>query len=332
MRILELLLPPDIKDKSLPKHSARHIDALQTRMNSYVDKICDPSTSAKGREFLKAKLKDDYDEFRGALKEISENSEEINEIFSKDKNWEWEYEDRYEAAASFTVGEIPYKFYVYSEGNRIWGIEFRTDSNRAPGLVKSRFGLTGTGNSVEVMSIIVDIMKSFVDRYNSDIDKLEFSAEEPSRKRLYLHIVKRLLPEWKVIDHGDEFEVVKPNRRITEAVLKVPLTNDDFKAVKELMSHPMPAIVAPIYLQDLIEDDEFTTLLKEIEEKTPNRDVRPFVAEWIKRVMPDQLSRFRDDAQTYKQKLGNMSPIHGYDPHEYRGSTEPVTGDAFGRR
>ena len=69
MRILEILLPKSVRDKDIsPKHVER-IDLLQKRMDRYVDKIGDSATSAKGREFLKAKLKDDYDELRNVIKD-----------------------------------------------------------------------------------------------------------------------------------------------------------------------------------------------------------------------------------------------------------------------
>jgi hypothetical protein len=31
-------------------------------------------------------------------------------------------------------------------------------------------------------------------------------------------------------------------------------------------------------------------------------------------------------------KEGRLSPIHGYDPHMYKGSNDPITGNAYGRR
>ena len=190
MRILEILLPRGA-DRSLSPQTARKIDALQQRMDKYVDKIMDPSTTAKGKEFLKSRLRDDYYELRG------------------------------------------------------------------------------------------------------------------------------LIPK---------------THKVAEAVNKLPLTNEDFDLVKEIMSRPIPAAVAPIYISEIIDDDEFNGILLELEDSDPNLDVRPLIVEWFNRVMPDQMYRFDDNQDRENQKKGLLSPIHGYDPHMYKGANDPLTGNAFGRR
>ena len=78
MRIIEILLPKGTSDKSLSPQAVRKIDALQNRMDSYVDKITDPNTSKAGKDFLKAKLKKDLEELKGILPEAR-----INEAVTK---------------------------------------------------------------------------------------------------------------------------------------------------------------------------------------------------------------------------------------------------------
>ena len=73
-------------------------------------------------------------------------------------------------------------------------------------------------------------------------------------------------------------------------------------------------------------------MLNEFAETNPGMDIRPHIVAWIDRVMPDQMYRFTDSGQTEKQKQGQGSVIHGYDPHMYHGSNEPITGNAYGRR
>lgn len=336
MRILELLLPHVNNDKDLSKNNTRYIDALRTRMNSYVDKISDPKTSIKSKEFLKTKLKDDYTRYRSALTEFSKKTNKLTELFSGNKNWEWGVESKNEAIAYFKINDKFYTFNAYSSNNGVWDIEFYLTQPPTPTdiLTRHKYGITGTGSSVTVLSTIVDIMKSFLDRYISHISALTFSADEPSRRKLYSAMITRLLPDWDVKFKNNVFVVTPLYSQdvLTESVNKLPLTDDDFKTVKELMSSRIPAIVAHIYLQDVIDDDEFTSLIKELEEKDPDIDIRPFIVEWIKRVMPDQLYRFTGDTPTYKQKLGTLSPIHGYDTHMYRGTNEPITGNAYGSK
>jgi len=190
MRIVEILLPKGTRDKDLSPQVVKKIDALQTRMDRYVDKIASSETSSAGREFLKAKLRSDYDELR------------------------------------------------------------------------------------------------------------------------------ELLPEIK---------------SVTEAVHKLPLSDKDFELVKQMMTRPIPAAVAPIYISEIIEDDELNDQLFELENSDPGRDVRPLIAEWFNRVMPDQMYRFIGSERSDNQQKGILSPIHGYDPKMYKGTNDPVTGDAFGR-
>jgi len=195
MKVFEILLPKTLKDRSLSPQVASKIDALQARMDRYVDKIFDPNTSAAGKEFLKSKLRDDYHELKD------------------------------------TIGR--------------------------------------------------------------------------------LHAVAE--------------------KQISEAVHKCPITSEDFELIKELMDRPIPAAIAPIYLNEVIIDDELSDQFRAIEETEPSRDVRPLVVEWLNRVMPDQMIRFKGDSSDGRQNRGILSPIHGYDPHMYKGSNDPITGNAYGK-
>jgi hypothetical protein len=195
------------------------------------------------------------------------------------------------------------------------------------------FGVTGTGNSSTVFSTVVDIMKNFLHHY-PNVTGLSFSANEPSRKKLYRHMISRLLPKWDADEQSGTFLITKPvkNKQISEAVHKLPISHKDFELVKELMSKPIPAAIAPIYIQGIIEDDEFNDQLLSLEDSNPDMDVRPLIVEWFKRVMPDQMYRFTGDEPDYKQQTGLLSPIHGFDPRMYRGTNDPISGNAFGRR
>jgi len=122
----------------------------------------------------------------------------------------------------------------------------------------------------------------------------------------------------------------RPVKQLKEAVYKLPLTLDDFELVKRLMEKPIPAIVAPIYIMEIIEDDELNDQLRSLEESDPGRDVRPLIVEWFRRVMPDQMYRFGQEIADETLMKGILSPIHGYDPKCYKGSNEPITGNAYG--
>ena len=250
MKILEILLPKSVRDKDIsPKHIQR-IDLLQKRMDTYVDKIADASTSSKGREFLKSKLKDDHDELRDVIKDaIAEHIKESPELSSTET----------------------YEVYDTKTGQKVGGPYTTTSRARAA------------------------------------VDRLDNK-------------------------YGGYRYKYRPVAKLNEAIRKLPLSNEDFELVQTILNRPIPAAIAPIYIQEIIDDDEFNDQLLELENSHPGLDVRPLVVEWFKRVMPDQMFRFSDEHQTVKQKLGTLSPIHGYDPHMYTGSNDPITGNAYGSR
>jgi hypothetical protein len=135
----------------------------------------------------------------------------------------------------------------------------------------------------------------------------------------------------KDLEYGAVRFGYRPVRTLTEAVHKLPLSDNDFELVKELMLKPIPAAIAPIYIMEIIQDDELTDQIMSLEDTQPGRDVRPLIVEWFNRVMPDQMYRFTGEEVSKNQKEGLLSPIHGYDPKMYKGTNDPITGDAFGR-
>lgn len=237
MRIIEILLPKGSKDRSLSSQHIQRIDMLQKRMDSYVDKIMDPETSLQGREFLKARLRDDYYELKDLLPHIHKVAETLEQ----------------------------YEVYDRKTGERVSG------------------------------------------PYATDKKDLEYGA----------------------VRYG--VRPVGSNRPVMEAVHKLPLSNEDFDLVKKMMEKPIPAAVAPIYILEFIDDDEFNDQLLELENSNPGLDVRPLIVEWFRRVMPDQMIRFEDQEVNHNQQIGLFSPIHGYDPRMYKGTNEPITGNAYGR-
>jgi hypothetical protein len=386
MRILEILLPKGTSDRSISPQVARQIDALQQRMDKTVDMIMKPSTTQAAKDFLKLRLRGDYDEMRDLIPRLDVvaenieqyevydrqtrltvpnrgpynsrararmavdkldnaygayryayrpitpvNSKPLTELFRAGQAWEWGHTSSEEAVANFKVGDVTYRFYAYEDNPREWTITFRfLDSDKSQD-VQSKpygYGITGSGNSAKVFSTVIDIMRDFLSRYESKFDSIILSADEPSRKSLYMAMIKRLLPGWKVETSGYDIRVSKPDTRLSEAVRKLPLSHNDFETVKEVMLKPIPAAIAPIYISEIIDDDELNDQLRELEESQPGMDVRPLIAEWFRRVMPDQMYRFTDEHKVAPERLGALSPIHGYDPHMYKGSTDTGTGSS----
>jgi len=158
---------------------------------------------------------------------------------------------------------------------------------------------------------------------DSYVDKIMSPGTSPAGKEF----LKSRLRD----DYYELKSLLPRTHKVAEAVHRLPLTEDDFDLVKKLMERPIPAAIAPIYIQNIIEDDEFNDQLLALEDSNPSLDVRPLIVEWFRRVMPDQMYRFTEELPSENQKEGLLSPIHGYDPKMYKGSNDPITGDAYGR-
>lgn len=139
----------------------------------------------------------------------------MSELFAPGKQWQWSFVGSQEAVAVFHVGGIPYQFYAYRPNENFagWDVEFK-NAERSKDRT-SKFGLTGTGNSAEVMSTVTDIMRGFLTKYQGKISELTFTADEPSRRALYARIVRRLLPTWELQQDGKSFKLLAP-KTVTE--------------------------------------------------------------------------------------------------------------------
>jgi hypothetical protein len=138
-------------------------------------------------------------------------TEFVTELFEPNKNWQWDFTGSEEAHAEFNVGNIPYKFTAYTDPNNwgTWEVEFLVINPSRER--KTKFGLTDTGNAAEVLSVVTDIMREFLQRYKGNVNQLVFTADEPSRKSLYARMVRRLLPDWGLKQYDKQFVVSAPN-------------------------------------------------------------------------------------------------------------------------
>jgi hypothetical protein len=163
-----------------------------------------------------------WDKHRGEDEYVWEE-EKLDELFQPGKDWKWSFQGSEEAVAVFHVGKLPYMFHAYGADGQ-WEVEFKRHGNKLDR--SQKFGLTGTGNSAEVMSTVVDIMRAFLDKYKDKIEVLIFSAKEDSRQGLYARMVKRLLPDWIMRQDGGEFILVAPTKIKEEVLDEMPLPAD----------------------------------------------------------------------------------------------------------
>jgi hypothetical protein len=135
--------------------------------------------------------------------------ESIRELFDGGKDWKWTYQDKNQASAEFTVGDVYYTFMAGQDPDEApgdWDIEFA--AKQAHGTAS--WGVTGTGNSAQVFGTVVEIMKAFIASKKASIRRMTFAAKEDSRQGLYARMVKRLLPKWNLEQNGEAFVLTRP--------------------------------------------------------------------------------------------------------------------------
>lgn len=174
----------------------------------------------------------------------------VTELFQPGKDWKWSFTGSEEAVAVFHVGDIPYQFHAYTyadEDPTVWEVEFKNASRNIEQR-SSKFGLTGTGNSAQVMSTVADIMREFLQRYQGSISQLTFTADEPSRQALYARMARRLLPNWEIVQSGKNFTLAAPETVTEDWGIKkypIPLPIGDY------LSHEDHEFAPPGNYQDV---------------------------------------------------------------------------------
>lgn len=120
----------------------------------------------------------------------------IQELFTQPFKWEWVYQESHYYTARFSTGKFRYEvnFELYDEAMNTWNIEFNIDPVAVAGknIPGRQFGITKTGDAAQVFATVIEIIKNFK-KVNPDTT-LRFTAEEPSRQKLYLSLVKKLSP------------------------------------------------------------------------------------------------------------------------------------------
>ena len=140
----------------------------------------------------------------------------LTELFNNaGKNWEWVETETNYAVANFTVGKITYEFYIDTEaGSSVdWVAEFKVPWGRS---YDEKYGVTGTGNSAIVLSYVIDILRSFLQKYKGKVRTLSFDAKEASRMKLYSNMIRRLVPAWELSTStskqlGTTFTLINPD-------------------------------------------------------------------------------------------------------------------------
>ena len=128
------------------------------------------------------------------------NKMRIQELFTQPYDWNWFSQSNEEAIAHFSTGKVDYSvnftrnFYPDSEQTE-WFVEFAASTPQG-----RSYSITKTGDAAQVFATVLDIIKQFKKSHPKQF--LLFSAEEPSRQKLYLSLIKKLSSSYTVdTDH-----------------------------------------------------------------------------------------------------------------------------------
>ena len=113
-------------------------------------------------------------------------------------------------------------------------------------------GITNTGDARRVFATVIEIIKQFADKYKPQV--IAFTANEPSRIRLYDAFMKRLdraLPDYVAADKIPEKEawyiLARKNKKIDEASITLYTDPDYFGAdVDDAMLQTLPVVNIPL--------------------------------------------------------------------------------------
>jgi hypothetical protein len=198
-------------------------------------------------------------------------TEFIVELFRPgNQNWKWNRQSPEEAVANFTVGERKYVWQAFShhldDKPELWEIQFRLIRDLFDPEKLSLFGTTGTGNSAEVMSIVVDIFREFLQVYGDNVQKIVFDAKENSRIALYRKMIQRLIPNWDLEqDYNPElglrFILSRPkqvNESDSKSIYRSGMCDAFAMALHQLTKLPLGAWTG--YYYDDFEEDYATEI------------------------------------------------------------------------
>ena len=124
----------------------------------------------------------------------------ITELFDKPLKWKEFIKSPKKRKAEFRIGDLGYVIQInlgdarqakLLNEPRKAGIEFMLgDEGGVRKGESEKHAILNTGNAALVLSTVIDYVKYVIKQ--EDIDQIIFSAKEPSRKKLYWTILKRM--------------------------------------------------------------------------------------------------------------------------------------------
>ena len=119
----------------------------------------------------------------------------LTELFDTPSPYQWYLTPESGQEARFTLEDMEYfvSFEYYEKGvyNLVFGVEEETVARKFGGgrdpYAVNNFGILGTGKSYDVFSTVIAVLKDFLVKRHPQV--VFFSAEEPSRRKLYDRLI-----------------------------------------------------------------------------------------------------------------------------------------------
>jgi hypothetical protein len=122
------------------------------------------------------------------------------ELFDKNEPFEWTEQSSSRWQAQFFIEDFIYEVNFDFQKTKLfnkdfWLIEFRLVNKTDPN--NDGYGIEDTGNANLVFGTVLKIIFDFIKHAQPKM--IKFEAKEPSRKKLYTTLVKKLAsPKWKI--------------------------------------------------------------------------------------------------------------------------------------
>lgn len=123
------------------------------------------------------------------------------ELFDTPVNYKWTVDDpEYGGQAEFKIGRLLYIYTIADErlpsGESSWFIEFAAINDGRT----AQYTNTGTGKQFLVYSTVLQLTREYTEKNGSR--PLMFSADDDGRRSIYMRMLRKYLPGWKVETSG----------------------------------------------------------------------------------------------------------------------------------
>lgn len=137
----------------------------------------------------------------------------LRELFDKPVSYHASGKDEF----SFEIDDNLYRFEYarlnYGIGLSVSFCEVDEDTDECI------YSVTDSGHNIKVFSTVVEILRKLLTEY--DVKILSFTAEEPNRRKLYLRMIKKLIPDWRVYE-------IPGKSSVSYRVFSPTLSNEEF--------------------------------------------------------------------------------------------------------